>query len=426
MVTRGSNSLGESLLTDGNLSYTNRMTMSQAKNAIAKAVNDMLFNDRSSAMGHAMSLLGIYSILPDAQGRTVDYVGASISFNDINFNTDRPEMAPNIYPSHLIHFMQYTSWEISNHNSIIERAKQAQSGLTQSLGEYDDIADPAKLEKALDDIAVAKGKYYQAQTAQANAQKALAAAQAALQTATNNYQAEWTKLSQLQANHGVSLNDAQKYGELVMITPITVTAGQSVSAPQIANNFIAPANNQAAQIFAGLATEPGAAIPSGTTASWADASQLAFDTQRAGNYAEDVLVSFPDGSTATLQTALTVHPAALTLTDSSQTANGLAMVPASRENESVVATPQAALQTASTQRTSTAPAVNANAAAAAMTAYAGTTATRASLNTAASHQNATGPAQLPQTGSQQPAGMGALGLLAGLFSGWLGLKKERH
>lgn len=68
MVTRGSNSLGESLLTDGNVNYTNRMTMAQAKNAIARAVNDMLFNDRGSAMGHAMSLLGVYSILPDSQG----------------------------------------------------------------------------------------------------------------------------------------------------------------------------------------------------------------------------------------------------------------------------------------------------------------------------------------------------------------------
>ena len=109
MVTRGSNSLGESLLTDGNVNYTNRMTMAQAKNAIARAVNDMLFNDRGSAMGHAMSLLGVYSILPDSQGRTVDYVGTSISYNNINFNTDRPDKAPNVYPSHLIHFMQYTS-----------------------------------------------------------------------------------------------------------------------------------------------------------------------------------------------------------------------------------------------------------------------------------------------------------------------------
>ena len=179
MVTRGSNSLGESLLTDGNVNYTNRMTMAQAKNAIARAVNDMLFNDRGSAMGHAMSLLGVYSILPDSQGRTVDYVGTSISYNNINFNTDRPDKAPNVYPSHLIHFMQYTSWEIASHNSASERAKQAQSDLTHVLDEYDDIADPAALEQALDDIAVARGEYYRAQTAQANAQKALSTAQAA-------------------------------------------------------------------------------------------------------------------------------------------------------------------------------------------------------------------------------------------------------
>lgn len=106
-----------------------------------------------------------------------------------------------------------------------------------------------------------------------------------------------------------------------MITPITVTAGQSTSAPQIANGFINPVNSQAAQIFAAFANEPGAEIPYGTTASWADASQLAVDTQRAGNYAEDVLISFPDGSTTTIQAALTVQPAAVTLTDSNEAAN---------------------------------------------------------------------------------------------------------
>lgn len=426
MVTRGSNSLGESLLTDGNVNYTNRMTMAQAKNAIARAVNDMLFNDRGSAMGHAMSLLGVYSILPDSQERTVDYVGTSISYNDINFNTDRPDKAPNVYPSHLIHFMQYTSWEIASHNSASERAKQAQSGLTHVLDEYDDIADPAALEQALDDIAVARGEYYRAQTAQANAQKALSTAQAALQTATSDYQAAQKKLNQMQADQGISLSDAQKYGNLVMITPITVTAGQSTSAPQIANGFITPVNSQAAQIFAAFANEPGAEIPCGTTASWADASQLAVDTQRAGNYAEDVLISFPDGSTTTIQAALTVQPAAVTLTDSNEAANSLTTAPASQGQGTATATPQAALLTAGSHQQGTAAAVNAAAATStAAAAHTTTPTTAASLKATTSRRTTDGQAQLPQTGSQQAAGMGALGLLAGMFSGLLGLKKQR-
>ncbi|WHO85846.1 SEC10/PgrA surface exclusion domain-containing protein [Limosilactobacillus oris] len=272
MVTWGSNSLGESLLTDGNANYTNRMTMAQAKNAIA------------------------------------------------------------------------------SHNSASERAKQAQSGLTHVLDEYDDIADPAALEQALDDIAVARGEYYRAQTAQANAQKALSTAQATLQTATSDYQAAQEKLNQMPADQGISLSDAQKYSNLVMITPITVTAGQSTSAPQIANGFINPVNSQAAQIFAAFANEPGAEIPYGTTASWADASQLAVDTQRAGNYAEDVLISFPDGSTTTIQAALTVQPAAVTLTDSNEAANSLATAPASQGQGMATATPQAALLTAGSQQ----------------------------------------------------------------------------
>lgn len=135
-----------------------------------------------------------------------------------------------------------------------------------------------------------------------------------------------------------------------MITPITVTAGQSTSAPQIANGFINPVNSQAAQIFAAFANEPGAEIPYGTTASWADASQLAVDTQRAGNYAEDVLISFPDGSTTTIQAALTGQPAAVTLTDSNEAANSLATAPTSQGQGMATATLQAALLTAGSQQ----------------------------------------------------------------------------
>lgn len=424
MVTRGSNSLGESLLTDGSVSYTNRMTMAQAKNAIAKAVNDMLFSDSGSAMGHALSLLGVYSILPDAQGRTVDYVGTSISFNNINFNTDRPYLAPNIYPSHLVHFMQYTAWEIGSHGSAIERAKQAQSGLTQALDEYDDIADPAALEKALDDIAVAKGKYYQAQAAQANAQKAFAAAQAALQTATSNYQAERAKLSQLQLSQGTSLTDAQKYGDQVEIAPTVLTAGQSAGTLQIANDYMSLANNQAAQILAALVTEPDAKIPAGTTASWADADQLAIDTQRAGNYAENVLISFPDGSTTTLQAALTVLPTALTLTDSNQAAVHQAAAQGTPENG--MATPQTATFAANHQYAMAETAASTPSATVARTSTAAAAAVQesAGVNPVVSHTVA-GQTQLPQAGDQQAAGMGALGLLAAMFTGLMGLKKRR-
>lgn len=258
-------------------------------------------------------------------------------------------------------------------------------------------------------------------------QQALSTAQAALQTATSDYQAAQEKLNQMQADQGISLSDAQKYSNLVMITPITVTAGQSTSAPQIVNGFINPVNSQAAQIFAAFANEPGAEIPYGTTASWADASQLAVDTQRAGNYAEDVLISFPGGSTTTIQAALTGQPAAVTLTDSNKAANSLTATPTSQGQGTATATPQATLLTAGSQQQGAVTPVNASATATstAATAHSTTSTTAASLNATTSHRTTDGQAQLPQTGSQQAAGMGALGLLAGMFSGLLGLKKQR-
>ncbi|WP_288636694.1 Rib/alpha-like domain-containing protein [uncultured Limosilactobacillus sp.] len=169
-------------------------------------------------------------------------------------------------------------------------------------------------------------------------------------------------------------------------------------------------------------------MPYGTTASWADASQLAVDTQRAGNYAEDVLISFPDGSTTTIQAALTVQPAAVTLTDSNEAANSLTATPASQGQGTATATPQATLLTAGSQQQGGAVTpVNASATATstAATAHSTTSTTAASLNATTSHRTTDGQAQLPQTGSQQAAGMGALGLLAGMFSGLLGLKKQR-
>lgn len=663
-----SNNLGESLLTSGSVNYTNHMTMAQAKENIAKAINDMLFNDSGSAMGHAMSMIGVYSILPDSQGRTNDYVGASISFNNINFNFGTNK-SPRIYPSHLIHFMQYTGWEIDQNNAPAERAKQA--NLTQALNNgYESPAALTALSTAQANLANARDAFAQAQTAKQraqqsllnawgdlqsaqvlyenaqeqlqtlqgqlkddmatqsraqarltanqealskltagsaatagnaatvaglnpddavksladafhdaqtslqaaredsytkqaflkaaqndlqtataalqeaqdvfsrssikvdaaqtalnNAKKELAAAaallpntqddvtvntqpaaisqlvektqqrlqadqnllaslkaqlaaqaaanaqlqaaqqqlnkqqsrqqekQAALEKSTAAYQQLQSQVASLQnqvahdqerlsaaklnlaaaqqryqAADAASRSDAQKYGSQVQVAPITITVGGAVPEPQITNGTQKSTGGQAAQLFMVLATDPEAPLPAGTTAEWADPSQLQADAQKVGSYFENVLISFSDGSTTTIQTRLRVLAAtasrAMEAIDDQQVADhNPATSAALTADEDTVPQFLAAPGRAARQP---APAGTPVTVAVPAARTAGLAVADASRPVLGRQQSANAPAQLPQTGNHRSAGIIILGLLTGMFSGLIGWQKQQN
>lgn len=120
--------------------------------------------------------------------------------------------------------------------------------------------------------------------------------------------------SELDAALKALWTDAKKYGKVVSVNPITVTAGQNVPEPTLANKTFKESTNTAAQqLFTQLAVMPNAdenAIPEGTTAQWVNSAKVQADAQTVGTYTEDVLVTFPDGTTVTVKATLTVTPVA--------------------------------------------------------------------------------------------------------------------
>ena len=120
--------------------------------------------------------------------------------------------------------------------------------------------------------------------------------------------------SELDAAVKALWTDAKKYGKVVSVNPITVTAGQSVPEPTLANKtFKESTNTEAQQLFTQLAVMPNTdenAIPEGTTAQWVNSAKVQADAQTVGTYTEDVLVTFPDGTTVTVKATLTVTPVA--------------------------------------------------------------------------------------------------------------------
>lgn len=120
--------------------------------------------------------------------------------------------------------------------------------------------------------------------------------------------------SELNAAVKALWTDAKKYGKVVSVNPVTVTAGQNVPEPTLANKTFKESTNTAAQqLFTQLAVMPNAdenAIPEGTNAQWVNSAKVQADAQTVGTYTEDVLVTFPDGTTVTVKATLTVTPVA--------------------------------------------------------------------------------------------------------------------
>lgn len=103
------------------------------------------------------------------------------------------------------------------------------------------------------------------------------------------------------------MTDAQRYGKQVVVNPINITAGEAVPDPKLANSLTLPVRtNEINAVSLVVNNGTAAELPAGTTAEWANKAQVEADAQHAGNYAEDVLVTFPDGSQVTVKAQMNV------------------------------------------------------------------------------------------------------------------------
>lgn len=192
------------------------------------------------------------------------------------------------------------------------QAKDAQDQLTKLTGAGETI------QQATAQLNAANDALQKAQAAHDQAVKELQAAQAALPTAQAKAAATAKALTAAQATADTTakalataeanlVDEAKVYGPSVVINDTTIHAGDQLADPTIANpTVVDPMQNLANQAFLQLASAKLDTLPTGTTARWANLDQVRQDAQTMGNYAEAILVTFPDGSTTTVKGNLVV------------------------------------------------------------------------------------------------------------------------
>lgn len=169
------------------------------------------------------------------------------------------------------------------------------------------------LQTAQDNLTRAQERAHNAQSALNLANDTLAKAQAAndkaqeaLKAAQNDFTQKQAAFNQAKAN---LISDAKQYGDNVKIKNpnITITEGDHVPAPELDNTFIKTReNSEVDSLLSDFATITGGDLPEGTTIAWSNPAKVNNDANHAGEYNENVTITFPDGSTVTRQINMTV------------------------------------------------------------------------------------------------------------------------
>lgn len=311
--------------------------------------------------------------------------------------------------------------------SVQENVKSAQAQVTKDTNKLSDLKQnltdlqnaPALLAKAQQAVKDAQAQVDSANQALADAKAKLTPLANAVQSANDALAAAQQKLASAKAKQQTAeanlaaakealKSDAEKYANKVVINPINLTEGDQLPEPQIANSLVIPVNlhsatNKTLMVLAATGNSSAADLPAGTTATWANRAQVLADIQHAGNYTEDVLVTFPDGSSAIVK----------------------ANVKVAAKNAASFVTPGNDSQSAGQTNTngSTTNTVNSN------VAFSGNgTSSIVSNNVEVTTSNQTSAKQnadaktLPQTGNNNSAAIVGLGLVSA-FVGLLGLRK---
>lgn len=200
---------------------------------------------------------------------------------------------------------------VKNTQDQLASAKDAQTKAANKLAQLKQTASDVKnAQKALNDaqakLSADQADLTKAQTALKKAKDDAKSANDALTAAKNALTQINSKLAHdqkvLADAQEAAKTDAQRYSDGTKIADITVKPGQGDDLkPTISN----PQANED-----GSVTLPGQAglktLPFGTTAKWHDAAKVAADALHAGDYAEDVDVTYPDGSQASVKAQLHV------------------------------------------------------------------------------------------------------------------------
>ena len=201
-----------------------------------------------------------------------------------------------------------TALEIAQNKlkSLQDAQSKVQHQSTVSVDQNKAVKDAdSKLQAANKALKDAQAKLSQANTDLKNAKAK--AEQTAKDLKAAQTKAMETKAA-LQKAKDALITDAKVYGKSVSLKPIvTIHVGDPAPVVEIANPMAKdPTQSLIASAFLKMASSKLDTIPEGTKADWADAKKVANDIKNAGNYTEDITVTFPDSSTTKLSAELPV------------------------------------------------------------------------------------------------------------------------
>lgn len=165
-------------------------------------------------------------------------------------------------------------------------------------------------ETAQDNLTKAQNELKQAQTKLENAKDEATKAANALKNA--QMKADKTKNALAKAKDNL-ITDSKVYGNSVAIKDQTIHTDEinKIVDPEIANPMAKdPTQSLVMGAFLQMAASKLDTIPTGTTAKWNQPQNVSRDANLVGDHSEDVLVTFPDGSTTTVKMGLHVLAAA--------------------------------------------------------------------------------------------------------------------
>ena len=197
----GSNEFGESLGVASSSAYTdNNAKIAEVKDQIVSTIAGMLFDDANEGMGHAMSMIGVYSLQSTNAANNKEYLGTSASAQRINFGGP-------VYNAHLIHIMQFqqNNLDQAGRRGIYtidttheELAKQNATGMRNVVAnpyESTGTTDPKQLAKAQATLDAARSANLIAQADKQAKDQAFTNAQNAYNDARVNYTSAQTTLN---------------------------------------------------------------------------------------------------------------------------------------------------------------------------------------------------------------------------------------
>lgn len=190
---------------------------------------------------------------------------------------------------------------LTNGDQTVADAKDKLNAANQKL----QVAE-SNHEAAQDNLTKTQNELKQAQTKLENAKNE--ATKAANELKNAQMKADKTKDALAKAKDNL-ITDSKVYGNSVAIKDQTIHAGEinKIVDPEIANPMAAdPTQSLVMGAFLQMAASKLDTIPTGTTAKWNQPQNVSRDANLVGDHSEDVLVTFPDGSTITKQVELTV------------------------------------------------------------------------------------------------------------------------